>query len=118
MRCNQTTHFGILNGHDTIYLYKFDSNQPLRIASHTGKRIPAHATAIGKALLSGLSKTELDELYKNYKLEAMTEHTITSLEELEKQIEEVRKHKQPMSQKNLRHMSAASLFPSAIAQEM
>ena len=58
IRCNQTTHFGILNGHDTIYLYKFDSNQPLRIVSHTGKRIPAHATAIGKALLSGLSKAE------------------------------------------------------------
>ncbi|MCU6766896.1 MULTISPECIES: IclR family transcriptional regulator [Blautia] len=91
IRCNQTTHFGILNGHDTIYLYKFDSNQPLRIVSHTGKRIPAHATAIGKALLSGLSKAELDELYRNYKLEAITEHTITSLDELEKQIEEVRK---------------------------
>lgn len=93
VRCNQTSHFGILNGHDTIYLYKFDSNQPLRIASHTGKRIPAHATAIGKALLSGLSREQLLELYKDYPLQPMTEHTITSLEQLIIQIEEVRRTK-------------------------
>lgn len=91
VRCNQTSHFGILNGHDTIYLYKFDSNQPLRIASHTGKRIPAHATAIGKALLSGFSREQLLELYKDYPLQPMTEHTITSLEQLIIQIEEVRR---------------------------
>lgn len=91
--CNQTAHFGILNGHDTIYLYKFDSNQPLRIVSHIGKRIPAHATAIGKALLSGYSKSELSDLYKDYKLKPMTEHTITSFDALEAQIEEIRKTK-------------------------
>ncbi|WP_373218162.1 IclR family transcriptional regulator [Ruminococcus sp. 5_1_39BFAA] len=91
MRCNQTSHFGILNGHDTVYLYKFDSNQPLRIASHTGKRIPAHATAIGKALLSGFTNNELLELYKDYVMEPMTSHTITSLDELAAQIEEVRR---------------------------
>lgn len=91
VRCNQTSHFGILNGHDTIYLYKFDSNQPLRIASHTGKRIPAHATALGKALLSGFTNSELLELYKDYPLTPMTEHTITSLDELCAQVEEVRR---------------------------
>lgn len=90
-RCNQTSHFAILNGHDTIYLYKFDSNQPLRIASHTGKRIPAHATAIGKALLSGFTREELLELYQDYELKPMTPHTITSLEELASQVEDVRK---------------------------
>ena len=90
-RCNQTSHFGILDGHDTIYLYKFDSNQPLRIASHTGKRIPAHATALGKALLSGFTKAELLELYRDYPLQPMTEYTITSLDELCAQVEEVRR---------------------------
>ena len=90
-RCNQTSHFAILNEHDTIYLYKFDSNQPLRIASHTGKRIPAHATAIGKALLSGFTREELLELYRDYELKPMTSHTITSFEELASQVENVRK---------------------------
>ena len=92
-RCNQTSHFGILNGHDTIYLYKFDSNQPLRIVSHIGRRIPAHATAIGKALLSGYSREELYDLYKDYDLKPMTEHTITSFDTLAAQIEEVKKTK-------------------------
>lgn len=91
LQSNQTSHMGILNGHDTVYIYKFDSNQPLRVASHIGKRIPAHATAIGKALLSDLTPMELRELYRDYPLQALTASTITSIDKLILQEEEIRR---------------------------
>ena len=90
VKCRQTAHFGILTGHDILYLYKFDSNQALRISSDIGKRIPAHATAIGKALLSGLSDEELVALYADYEMQALTTNTITSFEELHRQLTIVR----------------------------
>ena len=55
LESNETTHFAVLEGTEVIYMYKFDSNQPIRVHSQVGKKIPAHTTAIGKALLSGYS---------------------------------------------------------------
>jgi DNA-binding IclR family transcriptional regulator len=90
LTCNETIHFAILDGIEVVYLYKFDSMQPLRIFSHIGKRIPAHATAIGKAILSGLSNEQLLELYPEKVLPAMTENTITDRDILFKQLQAIR----------------------------
>ncbi len=90
LTCNETTHFAVLDGNEVVYLYKFDSMQPLRIFSHIGKRVPAHATAIGKAILSGLTDEQLMEIYPNETLPSMTEKTITSRTELFKQLEQIR----------------------------
>ena len=89
--CRQTAHLGILVGTDVLYLYKFDSNQSLRIASEIGKRMPAHATAIGKALLAGLSDEELQNLYSGYAFNHITKNTIVSFSVLLEQIENIRK---------------------------
>ena len=89
-RSNETAHFAILNHTDVVYLYKYESKQPLRIASHVGKRIPAHATAIGKALLSGYSDEEIRGLYQDQELLSLTPNTITSLEMLLDQVRQIR----------------------------
>ncbi|HIU74630.1 MAG TPA: IclR family transcriptional regulator [Candidatus Pelethocola excrementipullorum] len=89
-RSNETAHFAILNGTDVVYLCKYESKQPLRIASHIGKRIPAHATAVGKALLCGFSDEEIRRLYEGKELVALTPNTITSLEMLLDQIRQIR----------------------------
>lgn len=91
-RCNETTHFAILDGTDIVYLYKFDSTQPIRIFSHIGKRMPAHATAVGKAILSAYSDEEIINMYPDGKLKKLTENTITSLHVLIEQLREVRKN--------------------------
>jgi DNA-binding IclR family transcriptional regulator len=91
IKCNETTHFAILNGTDVVYLYKFDSTQPLRIFSHVGKRVPAHATAIGKALLSGYTDQEIRKMYPDPVLPSMTPNTITSVYVLLEQLREIRR---------------------------
>lgn len=91
IKCNETTHFAILDGTDVVYLFKFDSSEPLRIFSYVGKRMPAHATAIGKALLSGYDDESIRRLYSGGALPSVTPNTITSVDTLVEQIKEVRK---------------------------
>lgn len=51
----------------------------------------ANATAIGKVLISSLSKSELKIFIKNNGLKKFTKNTITSFEELCKELEKVKK---------------------------
>lgn len=90
VKSGETSHFGILDGTDVVYLYKFDSQQPLNIFSHIGKRIPAHAAAVGKALLTAYSDEEIKALYRDVKLQSLTPNTITDLDVLLEQIDEIR----------------------------
>lgn len=91
IKCNETTHFAVLDGTDIVYIYKFDSRQPIRIFSNIGKRMPAHATAVGKALLAAHSDEEIRNIYKGKELEKLTDNTITSLDILIQQLQEIRK---------------------------
>jgi DNA-binding IclR family transcriptional regulator len=91
MLSNETTHLAVLEGIDVVYIYKFDSTHAIRIYSQVGKKIPAHTTAIGKALLSGYSDDEIRRLYPEVKLPALTRNSITSVKVLIDQLREVRR---------------------------
>lgn len=86
--CMETSHFAVLADGDVLYLKKVDSPEPIRMTSQVGVRIPAYATALGKALLADYDMEQLKKLYHNH-LEALTPHTITDFETLEGQLLEV-----------------------------
>lgn len=88
-RCNETCHFAVLDKENVVYLMKQDTSESIRMVSSIGKRIPAYSTAIGKALLSGLSSAEIHSLYEKG-LKPVTGKTITDIEVLLKQIQDVR----------------------------
>lgn len=48
----ETVHLGRLDGSDIVYLAKRESQHPLRLFSAIGRRLPAHATALGKCVLA------------------------------------------------------------------
>lgn len=87
--CSETCHFGILEGSDVLYLHKDDSLEPIRMFSSVGKRLPAYGTGLGKALLSDCDADDLRRLYPNG-LKPLTEHTITDLQVLAAQMEQIR----------------------------
>ncbi|MEG1492290.1 MAG: IclR family transcriptional regulator [Oscillospiraceae bacterium] len=87
--CGESCHFGELIGGDVLYLFKEDSIHSIRMFSSPGRKIPAYATAIGKALLSEKTLEELISLYSNT-LEVLTPNTITSFEKLCSQLTEIR----------------------------
>ena len=76
-----------LERHEVLYLAKEEIPSPVKIASEPGMKLPAHATALGKAMLASLSQVELEKLYPEQQLTPnLTPHTITSKELLYKQL--------------------------------
>ena len=55
----EACHFGMLSGADVVYLDRRDTGEGLRLASRIGQRLPAHATALGKAMLAALPPDEV-----------------------------------------------------------
>ncbi|WP_370615194.1 IclR family transcriptional regulator [Mumia sp. Pv 4-285] len=88
-RLGETVHLACLDGHDVLYLAKRESAHPLRMFSAIGRRLPAHATALGKAMLAELSETDV-EAVADGSLRALTENTITSPDRLRDEIAETR----------------------------
>lgn len=88
--CDETVYLAVLDGKDVVYLAKVESSLPLRMAAREGTRFPAHLTALGKSLLSGLTDDELDALYDEGALPARTANSIAILSELKAQLAEVR----------------------------
>jgi DNA-binding IclR family transcriptional regulator len=59
-RFGETVHLGRLDGSNVVYLAKRESTHRLRLYSAIGRRLPAHATALGKALLAEQPDGDLD----------------------------------------------------------
>ena len=57
----ETIHLGRLDGRDVAYLATRESHAYLRTISRVGRRLPAHAGALGKALLAERPDDELPE---------------------------------------------------------
>jgi IclR family KDG regulon transcriptional repressor len=73
-----------------VHIAIVKSPQPVRLVTEIGMRSPAHVTGVGKALLSGLSDTEIRHLLHGLKLTRFTDNTITGHDELIAEIRRVR----------------------------
>ncbi|UUZ80697.1 IclR family transcriptional regulator [Paenibacillus sp. P26] len=87
----ETIQLARLERHEVLYLAKEEMPSPVRLASEPGKKLPAHATALGKAMLAFLDPAEFETLFEGDTLEpCLTPHTLRSREELARQLAEVR----------------------------
>lgn len=91
-RCAETVHVGILDGADVIYVAKVDSTHAVRMVSAVGRRLPAHCTALGKALLAALPDSELKaRLPDDGALHAMTPQSRTRISDLYQDLDQARR---------------------------
>lgn len=86
---NETVHLARLDGADVVYLASRESAHHLRLTSRVGRRVPAYATALGKALLAGLTDAEVDAILPA-ELEAITPLTVTDRTKLFAELAEIR----------------------------
>ncbi len=90
--CDETVHVAVLDGTTVVYVAKVDSTHPVRMVSAVGRRLPAHCTAVGKMLLSGLSDEALDARYpRSQALTAMTPRSIVSPTKLRAHLAEIKR---------------------------
>jgi DNA-binding IclR family transcriptional regulator len=89
--CGETGHVAVLDGVDVVTVGVVDGWHSVRMHSTVGKRSPAYATAIGKALLAALPDAEVRRRYAGRRaLERRTPNTIRTVAELVEQLGEVR----------------------------
>jgi DNA-binding IclR family transcriptional regulator len=86
---DETVHLARLDGSDVVYLASRESQHHLRVISRIGRRLPAHATALGKALLAARSTAEVDALLPGT-LAAITPDTVTDRQTLHAELAEAR----------------------------
>lgn len=70
-----------LDGDRIVYLAKRDTPHPVRIISSIGTRLPAHATALGKALLAARDDDEVRDLLRP-PLSSLTASTLVDVDEV------------------------------------
>ena len=62
-RVNLTTHFGILYGHEVLYLLKEQPPRSASLVTEIGVRLPAPLTATGRAMLSMLPSSQVTAIF-------------------------------------------------------
>lgn len=90
-RTGETVQVAVLDGREVVYVERLDSPNTLRLFLEVGRRNSAHSTGCGKALLAFLPVDQLERTLRNWKLGAKTEHTITDLAVLRKDLADARR---------------------------
>jgi len=87
---NLTTHLGVLEGPNVVYMEKMDVYPNTRLYTQVGYRSPAYCSSMGKCLLACLSGEELDRTLSCCDFHRYTPNTIVDKDELKRQLKEVR----------------------------
>ncbi len=90
-RSRQPVHLAILDGADAVYIEKVEAVSNLRMYAQIGRRIPAYCSAIGKALLIDLNKTDLEALVSKISFVRHSPKTRLGIQALTEGIEQGKK---------------------------
>lgn len=90
-RTGETVQVGVLDGRQVVYVERLDSPNTLRVFAELGRRAHAHCTSSGKVLLAFVPRAERERLLDGWVLPARTEYSITSVAELRRDLETIRR---------------------------
>jgi DNA-binding IclR family transcriptional regulator len=88
-RTGETSNLAVLVGSEVLYVLKQDGANSVMTLSQVGTRLPAHCTALGKALLAALPDEELDRRFPD-SLPRLTSRSIGTKVELLAELARVR----------------------------
>lgn len=89
-RIGETIQLAKLEGNQVLYLAKEEAPSPVRLASDPGMKLPAHGTALGKAMLATMTDEEVRGLYSEESISTTTPYTIQTRTALMEQLASVR----------------------------
>lgn len=87
----ETANMAVLEGDAVVYVAQVPSAHAMRMFTEIGRRVPAHCTGVGKALLSQLPDDSVLRLLRRTGMPARTSHTLTDPEALLAQLGEIRR---------------------------
>lgn len=86
----ETSNMAILDGDEVVYVAQAPSRHSMRMFTEVGRRVHAHSTGVGKALLSRLSDGEILAIAARTGMPKQTPNTITDSAVLLEQLGQVR----------------------------
>lgn len=90
-QADQTVNLVVLDGPDIVYVDRIQKRRLIATRLDIGSRLPAHATALGKAILAFLPETALEEVMARVAWVSLTPNTITEPSALRQELQAVRR---------------------------
>lgn len=87
----EAAHFAIRSGNQIVVIARTSGQGLLQLADRAGAPRPAHATALGKVLLSALEPEQIREFFGAEPLRKYTPKTIVEVDALVREIQDVRR---------------------------
>ena len=87
----ESINLAMRDGREVVYIERLFGHHSLGIRSELGKRGPLHSTALGKAILSNLSVSELTAILDSYQFFSITPHTIVDPDQFIAELEKSKK---------------------------
>lgn len=81
-RIHLTVHLAVLDQGEAVYIEKVEAPGFFKVNTWVGRRMYLHSTSVGKCLIAGLPKQEVESLLHQQGLKKRTPRTITSLTRL------------------------------------
>lgn len=85
----ESANLATIDGRFVVYLAQFQAPRSMRMFTEPGSRVPAHGTAVGKAMLAGMSDESIRQRIGG-NLERLTSRTIVDMNSLLVELETVR----------------------------
>lgn len=89
-RTQNSIALAVLDSTEVVYVARISARRITDMGFQLGSRFPAHLTAVGRAILSGLEDTRLDRFLADADLAPRTRFTVTSADMLADKIKSVR----------------------------
>lgn len=99
-RTGESSHLGILENQEVIYLQKIESAFHSAVLTHIGKRNPAYCTSTGQVILAYETKKIVDEVLAG-ELISHTPNTLTDAETIRNKLKEVKRRGYSVSDQEL-----------------
>lgn len=88
----EVVHLALVDQGSVVYIDKYDSASTIRMHSRVGKRVPVHATGLGKAILAFSPRQIALSILDRYGMPSLTPYTITSKEVFMQILQQVREN--------------------------
>ncbi|MDI2028980.1 IclR family transcriptional regulator [Saccharopolyspora sp. TS4A08] len=86
----ESANMAVLDGTQIVYVAQVPSPHSMRMFTEVGRRVDAHATAVGKAVMATMPADEVTQLLSRTAMNPQTERTITDVEAMHEELGRIR----------------------------
>lgn len=87
----ETANMAVLDGEQVVYVAQVPSRHAMRMFTEVGRRVDAHSTAVGKAVLATLPEAAVTQILHRTGMRPQTENTIKTIAAMHEELARIRK---------------------------